>query len=472
MVREISKTMVRLKKEIYDWLSANQKGIVHISDKIWRYAELPMQEKKSSRALCDWLRKEGFHVDTGISGMETAFLGEFSLGSGSPVIGFLAEYDALPGNSNKVVPRHDPIVEGGPGHGCGHNLIAAGETAAAIAVKNEMERRNIPGKIRVYGTPGEELLIGKVFMARNGLFDDCDVLLTSHPAAITAASARPCYSIISTEFTFLGESCHMTSSPEVGRNALDAAQVANIAINMRMKHMAKGTLVEYVIPDGGYQPNVVPDASKVWYFVRHPDVSRVKDAYKNIVDAVSGAALATGCASEEQFITGCYGYLPNVRLGKLIYDNAKMIGPPIFSDEERRFASELQKNYGFEIKEPMHEGIEFLKEGLGMYGQDDGDASWINPLGRLNYAFPRGVPFHGWGYTAVSGSTIGQKGMMFSAKALAATAVDILMVPKVLQDIKKEHKNRTKGFNYTSLVPDSVSPITGDFIKHHIKTRW
>ena len=463
----------RLKKNILEWLNKEQKSIIEISDKLWSYAELAMQEKQSSMTLCNWLSKEGFRIETGTSGMSTAFLAEFSSGSGSPVVAFLTDLDAVPCVSNKVVPWHEPIVEGGPGHGCGHPLICAGNTAAAIAVKNEMERLDIEGTVRVYGCPAEELLIGKAFMARDGLFDDCDVIMTSHPTSMNAANANTCCALLSTEFTFFGQTCLTSGFPEAGRNALDAAQLTAIAVNMRKNHMARGTVVEHVIPDGGCQPNVVPDFSKVWFMIRHADVNCVKDAYDKIVDAVKGATIATGTTSKEQFLSFCYGYLPNERLGRLIYDNAKMVGPPIFSDKEKRFANELRKNYGLEeIEEPIHEGIQFLKGGLDMYAQDGGDASWINPLASLNCAFPRDITFHGWGITAVSGSSIGHKGLMFCAKTLAATAADILTLPKWVEEIKGEHKERTRDFRYRCLVPDGVKPITEDFMKHHVKSRW
>ncbi len=460
-----------LKKRILEWLSKNEKHIIEISDRIWRYAELAMQESNSSSTLCDWLSKEKFRVKNGISGMSTAFVAEFSIGSGSPVVAFLAEFDALPGISNMVVPFHEPIVKGGPGHGCGHNLIGTANTAAAIAVKNGLESLGVDATIRIFGTPGEELLIGKIFMAKDGFFDDCDAILTSHPTYVTAANTNACYFLISSEFTFYGESCHMTETPEVGRNALDAVQLANVAANMRRKHMAHGTVLEYVISEGGHQPNVVPDVSKVWYMVRHPDVNCTKDAYQKICEAVKGAAIATGTTSKEQFITGAYGYLPNERLGEIIYANAMMVGPPTFSKEEKQFANKIRTNYGFgEMEQPIHEGVEFRKEGLDLYAQDDGDASWISPLGRVNYAFPRGIPFHGWGFTAVSGSSIGHKGMMFSAKTLGAAAADLLTNPSLVEEIKTEHKERTKDFHYKSLVPDDVNPITEEFMKLHVKS--
>ncbi len=469
----IEENTPELKKTALQWLDKNRRTLIRLSDKIWEYAEVGMQEEKSAKALHNWLRKNGFYIRTGISGMPTAFLAEFSRGSGSPVIGLLAEYDALPGNSNKKVPRHEPLKEGGPGHGCGHNLIGVGAAAAAVAIKKSIEKLKINATVRVYGTPGEELLVGKVFMARDGLFDDCDVILTSHPGDINAASAIPCYFFISTEFTFFGESCHLPSMPEIGRNALDAAQLAIISTNMRNKHMKKDTIIEYVIPDGGFQPNVIPDVSKVWFFVRHRELSGLKDAYKKVIESVRGAAISTGTTWQEKFITGCYGYLPNDRLAKLIYDNAMMIGPPTFTNKEKHFANEIRKNYGFtEVNEPIHEDIDLLRGIMGTYSQDDGDASWINPLGKLKYAFPRDIPVHGWGFTALSGTSIGHKGMMFAAKTITATGIDILMRQDVLKEIKNEHKGRTKGFKYACLVPPNIKPITRDFMKYHVKTRW
>jgi len=463
----------QLKKRVLKSLNENQKTLIEVCDKLWRTPELAMQESGTSRILRDWLDREGFHVETGISDMRNAFLAEFAQGSNAPVIAFLTDLDAVPGVSNKVVPRRKPIVEGGPGHGCGHPQINAGNVGAAIAVKNEMERMGLDGTIRVYGAGAEELLIAKVFMARDGLFDDCDVILTSHPTSMNAANSNTCCALLSTEFTFFGQSCLTAKNPEAGRSALDAAQLAAIAVSMRKSYMARGTVVEYVIPDGGSQPNTVPDVSKVWFMVRHQNESWVKDAYQKILNAVKGAAIATGTTSKENFLTFCYGYLPNERLGRLIYNNAKIVGPPTFTDDEKRFANEIRKNYGLEeIAEPIHEGLEFLKDGLDMYAQDGGDASRIAPLASVNCAFPKDITVHGWGTTAISGSSIGQKGMMFCAKTLAATAADILTKPEVLVEIKKEFNFRTNDRKYECLVPQDIKPISEDFMKYHVKTRW
>ena len=463
----------RLKERVLESLAKNQKVLIEVCDELWRTPELAMQELKTSRLLCDWLTKEGFLVKTGISGMQTAFLAEFTQGSRTPVIAFLTDLDAVPGVSNKVVPWREAIYQGGPGHGCGHAQINAGNVGAAIAVKNEMKKLKLDGTIRVYGGAGEELLMAKVFIARDGLFDKCDIILTSHPSALNAANANTCCALLSTEFTFLGQTCLAAKNPEAGKSALDAAQLATIAVSMRKAYMARGTVVEYVIPDGGSQPNAVPDFSKVWFMVRHPDAACVKDAYQKILDAVKGATLATGTTFTEQFLTFCHGYLPNEKLGKLIYDNAKIVRPPVFSDEENRFANNIRKNYGLEeLEEPIHEGLEFLKDGLDMYAQDGGDASFIAPLASVNCAFTKDIPFHGWGTTAVSGSSIGHKGMMFCAMTLAATAADILTRSEVLQEIKKEHKNRTKDKKYQCLVPQDITPISEDFMKYHVKLRW
>lgn len=465
--------MDTLKKAVLDWIDTSAIALVKLSDQLWGLPELAMQERETSIILRDWLHRSGFHVASGAAGMPTAFVAEFAVGSGTPVIAFLADMDAVPGVSNKEVPWKEPIVEGGPGHGCGHPQINAGNIGAAVALRTQMERLGIDGTIRVYGAPAEELLVGKVFMARDGLFDDCDVILTSHPTFLNAANSNTCCALLSTEFSFYGQSCLTAKNPEAGRSALDAAQLVTMAVSMRRNYMARGTVVEYVIPDGGVQPNVVPEVSHVWFMVRHPQVSWVQDAHKKIQDAAQGAALATGTTLTEQLLTFCYGYVPNERLGGLVYENAKLVGSPVFSVEEKEFANELRRNYGLEkLDDPINEGLEFLKGGVDMYAQDGGDASWMAPLASVNCAFPKDITFHGWGTTAVSGSSIGHKGMMFCAKTLAATAADVVVQPKLLEDIKEEHRHRTKGYTYKCLVPENVKPIREDFMNHHIRPRW
>ena len=458
------------KARVTGWIDENAQRIFDISDEIWDHPELAMGEERAADLLCDLLDGEGFDVDRGVAGMPTAFVAEHSVGSGSPVVGILAEYDALPALSNEVVSRKQPIVEGGPGHGCGHNLIGTGNTAAAIALSHAMASDGIDGTVRVYGTPGEELLISKVFMARDGLFDDCDVILTSHPTWENAANANSCYALLSAEFTFHGESCHMPSTPQTGRNALDAAIMTINGANTRKKHMHKDTVVEYVVPDGGLQPNIVPDVSRVWFFVRHPTVSQVLTDFEKVRDAAGGAATSTGTELEERFITGCYGYLPNDRIAEVIYENALEVGPPTFTEEEETFAGEIMAEYDVPGRsEPLHTDVDLLADGVDKYSQDDGDASWIAPLGRFNYAFPRRVPYHGWGFTAVSGSSIGRKGMLFNAKTLATSAIDVLTRPGLLEEIQAEHGDRTEGFSYDCLVPDDVDPITAEFVQERLR---
>ena len=466
-------TNKQLKKWVVESLSRKQKALIAVCDRLWNTPELAMQESRTSEFLCRLLRKEGFHVQTGTSGMRNAFIAEFGRGSRKPVVAFLTDLDAVPGVSNKAVPYRDPLVEGGAGHGCGHPQINAGNVGAAIAVKRGIEKMKIDGTIRVYGGVGEELLVGKVFLARDGLFDDCDAVLNSHPTFLNAANSNTCCSLLSAEFTFFGQSCLAAKNPEAGRSALDAAQLAAMAVSMRKSYMARGTVCEYVIPDGGSQPNAVPDIAKIWFMARHPEVKWVEDAYGKIVDAVKGAAIATGTTSKERLLTFCYGYLPNERLGRLIYDNARMVGAPTFTAAEKKFANEIRKNYGLDdIPEPIHEGIEFVKGGVDMYAQDGADASYIAPMATVNCAFPRDVSVHGWGTTAVSGSSIGHKGLMFCAKTLAATAADILTRPDTLKEIKDEFQSRTQGRKYQCLLPEDVKPIGEDFMNYHVKQRW
>ncbi len=463
----------QLKERVLKSLSRDEKALIEVCDRLWSTPELAMQESRTSAFLCKLLRKAGFQVRTGISGMRNAFFAEFRRGKGTPVVAFLTDLDAVPGVSNKVVPFSDPVVPGGAGHACGHPQINAGNVGAAIALSRGIEKMGLEGTIRVYGGVGEELLVGKVFMARDGLFDDCDVVLNSHPTFLNAANANTCCSLLSTEFTFFGQSCLAAKNPEAGRSALDAAQLAAIAVSMRKSYMARGTVCEYVIPDGGSQPNAVPDVSKIWFMVRHPDVGWVKDAYGKILEAVKGAAIATGTTSKERFLTFCYGYLPNERLGRVIYDNARAVGAPAFTAAEKSFANELRKNYGLpELTEPIHEGVEFVKGGVDMYAQDGGDASYIAPMATVNCAFPRDISVHGWGTTAVSGNSIGHKGLMFCAKTLAATAADILTGPSLLKEIKDEFRSRMQGRKYQCLLPKGTKPIGEDFMGYHVSRRW
>ncbi len=256
--------MERMKSHALEWIDEGRERFIDIAKTIWNHPELAMEEHRSSALLADELEREGFEVQRGVADMPTAFVATW--GSDSPTIGFLCEYDALPGLSNEAVPERKPIVEGGPGHGCGHNLIGTASMAAAMAVRSILEAGKFPGTVKVFGTPAEETLAGKVFMTREGVFEGLDAVLTWHPYGKNRATYEGSLALLSVRFAFEGKTCHIPSRPEAGRNSLDAAELMNVAANMRRKHFPPETTLEYVQLEGGAFPNVTPDRAEVWYF--------------------------------------------------------------------------------------------------------------------------------------------------------------------------------------------------------------
>ncbi|MGH7267218.1 MAG: amidohydrolase [Candidatus Rokuibacteriota bacterium] len=453
--------MSKVKTIATDWLDGEADRIDGLSRRIWQMAEPALHEKQSATVLVDALRAAGFRVDEAVASIPTAFTA--SWGEGSPTIGFLAEYDALPGLSNAPEPRRSPVVEGGAGHGCGHNLIGTGSTAAAIAASVALRREGRPGTIKVFGTPAEETLVGKVFMVRAGIFDGLDAALTWHPQHYTRVADERCLALLSVRFAFHGRTCHIPSAPEAGRNALDAVELMNVAVNMRRKHMSYGVTIEYVVTEGGAFPNVTPALARVWYFIRSPRVPDVEAVYAQVQAAARGAALATGTTVESRMVTSCYGYLPNTAMADLLYQNLHTVGAPRFSREERSFATELVKTV---VSEPPSEatvldgGLQRVGDEVGPYSQDDGDLSWLTPLNTFHVAaWPNGVPAHTWQAAASCGTTIGTKAMMSAARTLAHTGLDLFTDAAALARVRAEFRERTKGFVYRSLVPAEVSAL-------------
>ncbi|MFT4946124.1 MAG: aminobenzoyl-glutamate utilization protein B [Natronomonas sp.] len=461
--------MDQLKQTAVDWVNSEAETITGLAEEQWERPQLPMCEEYAATALSEWLEDEGFEVELGVSNMETAFVAEYAVGDGGPTVGFIAEYDALADLSNVSEPVKEPLEEDAPGHGCGHNLIGTGNIAAAIAVKEALVESGTDGTVRVYGSPGEELLISNVFMTRDGLFEGDDMVLTSHPKGRNpTASTQSSLALISTEFVFHGQSCHTPSSPEEGRHALDAAVQLINGANALDKHMDQDTIIEYVITEGGYQPNVVPSISKVWFFIRNPDVEKARESYEKIRSAAEGAATATDTELEEAFITGCHPYLMNDTITETIYENAVDLGGPSYSEEERELAQELLDEYEIEADEPIKEEVKLEKGGLTLASQDDGDTSWVVPMGRLQYPYPTDVPLHTWGATVASGSSLGQTGMLFNAKTLACTAIDAIADPELLAAIEDEFETATVDYEYECLAPEDVEPIDGDWVQERL----
>lgn len=440
------------KDEIAASTDAKESEYAHIAKEIWGFAELAFSEVKSSSLLQSKLKEEGFSVEVGVAGLKTAFVASY--GKGKPIIGILAEFDALPGMSQDAVPERKPLVKDGPGHGCGHNLFGTGSIAAAIAVKDWLAKSSSSGTIRVYGTPAEEKGAGKVHMAQAGLFDDVDVVLHWHPWDENDASPQTTLAIVSAKFRFYGRSSHAAVAPERGRSALDGVEAMNYMVNLLREHIPPDSRIHYVITHGGLAPNVVPDFAEVHYFVRDYKIEILKDIWSRIINAAEGAAQGTGTRVEYEISVGNHGILINETLARLMDKNLRLIGGVKYTAEEKTFAEAISKTLGQDSKalgiaqEIQPYELKKLK-GSG----DVGDVSMITPTaGVLTAAWVPGTAAHTWQATAASGMSIGTKGMIVAAKTMAFTAVDVFMNPSYAEQAQKELKEkRGADFKYRPL---------------------
>jgi len=455
-------------------LNANKDKLIALAKDIWEHPELGLRETRSSRLFADELEKAEFLVDRGIDQMPTAFVA--SWGEGKPVIGILGEYDALPGLSQRVSAAKEPVEEGAPGHGCGHNLLGVGSLGAALAAKEAMEKDGIKGTIRYYGCPAEETMVGKIFMARAGVFDDLDAAISWHP--FYANTVWSCSSLAMNSFkvNFRGVASHAAATPEAGRSALDGVQLMDVGANYLREHIVQEARIHCVITDGGEAPNVVPPFAQVWYYVRAPLREQVDDIYSRMLDIAKGAALMTGTTFDIDFLTGGYDMLPNDRLGELLLEKLKQVGPPKFTNKERDFAKQLQaalppdaventlRSYGLtreEVGDPLCEKIvePFDKGKVLPASTDVGDVSHITPTAQITTCCQAlGTPVHSWQNTASVGSSIGFKGMMLAAKALALAALDLETKPDILKVARDEFEKKTRGKKYVSPLPEGIVP--------------
>lgn len=442
-----------------EWITDHSAELGSVSDDIWRYAEIAMTEYKSSRRLADLLEKYGFRVERNVAGMPTAFVATY--GSNEPVIGILAEYDALPGLSQKAIPKQEPVEAGKPGHGCGHNLFGAASVGGALAVKSVIEKFKIPGTIKLYGCPAEETVDGKVFMVRAGLFDGVSAVLHWHPGDSTRASLGSSLAMNSFKVTFFGKTAHAAGAPWEGRSALDAVELMNHAVNMMREHVKPTVRMHYVITNGGRAPNIVPNEATVWYFVRDLDRKSVEEAYAWMLKIAEGAALATQTTYKIHSLTGVHETIPNRTGAELIQKNLESIGPPLFTEEEQIFAKTIQTAIG-KKQQGLHSAIAPLEEPKGdtpMGSTDVADVGWQTPVAGFTVATePAGTPGHHWSAVACGGMSIGKKGMEVAAKALAFSAIDLLENAHVLQTMRDEWKQRMIGRSYNSPIPPEQKP--------------
>ncbi|ASV31399.1 amidohydrolase [Maribacter cobaltidurans] len=445
----------KTKKDVLKSLDAKSEMYSDISQQIWNLAEMGYQEQKSSALLQKTLADAGFTIKKGVAGIPTAFIAEY--GSGSPVVAIMGEYDALPGLSQEAVAEKKS-AGGAAGHACGHHLFGTASTAAAIATKEWMDANKKQGTIRFYGTPAEEGGSGKVYMVREGVFDDVDIALHWHPGAQNAANAGAALANKSAKFRFHGFSAHAAAAPEQGRSALDGVEAMDMMVNMMREHVPSDARIHYVITSGGKAPNVVPDFAEVYYYARHAKRDVVIDIFDRIVKAAEGAAMGTGTTVDYEMIGGTHELLPNLTLQKVMYDNLTEVGGFDYTSEEKEFADKIAKSLGKEKADlSITKNIQPYKtEGKPGGSTDVGDVSFTVPtVGMSAATWVPGTPAHSWQAVAAGGTSIGKKGMMVAAKTLTLTAIDVFSDKKLVENAKKEfNEKRGADFEYIPLLGD------------------
>lgn len=451
------------KKAVIQSLEAKKQQYVNVATNIWNLAELGYKEGKSANLLQSMLKEEGFTIETGVAGIPTAFTATF--GSGTPVIGVLGEYDALPGFSQDAVPFKKELAGNTNGHACGHHLFGSASAAAAIAVKNWLKTTGRKGTIRFYGTPAEEGGAGKVYMVRAGLFQDVDAVIHWHPGDDNNANPISSLSNKSAKFRFRGIASHAAASPERGRSALDAVEALNYMVNMMREHIPEKSRVHYVITRGGEAPNVVPAFAEVYYYIRHPEMDVVKDLFNRVTKAAEGAALGTGTTMDYEVIHGVYNLLPNQILSTNLYENLKTVGGVTYDKTEEDFALKIfpslnRKDVNISDAALVKPYADQSDEAFG--STDVGDISWLVPTAGISSAtWVPGTAAHSWQAVAAGGMSIGHKGMMVAAKTMALTIMDCLVSPEMLKNAKLELLKRRGGdqFKYEALLGDRNPPL-------------
>jgi aminobenzoyl-glutamate utilization protein B len=446
------------KKAILQKMDAGADHYGKISRQIWEFAELGYKEQKSATLLISELRSAGFKIQQNIAGIPTAFTATW--GQGKPVIGIMGEYDALPGLSQDISPERKPLIAGGPGHGCGHNLLGTASLFAAVIVKNWMEGNKISGTLRFYGTPAEEGGGGKLYMARSGAFDDVDTVLSWHPGDRNGASLQSSLAIISAKFKFYGKPAHAGAAPEAGRSALDGLMIMAQSIEFLREHVPETTRIHYVITNGGSAPNIVPDYAEMFLYARHPSMPVLDKIWDRILKCAQAGALASETRMEMEFIDSSYNTLPNDALSALVDKNMRMVGGVPYTAEEQAFAETIRKTLPDRTRAiGTQEKIEAPKEGTGSASTDAGDISWLHPMSSMTAAtFVPGVPAHSWQSAACAGMSIGRKGMVVAAKSLVLTAMDLYTDPAQIAAAKTSFDKRRAGFEYKSRVPEGHQP--------------
>jgi len=451
------------KEEAVASIERHKSDIIALSDQVWRFAETALREVRSAQALADYAEKQGFAVERGVAGLPTAFVASY--GEGRPIIGVLGEYDALPGLSQKAQAAKEALEAGAPGHGCGHNLLGAAALSAALAIKDLMAAGKLKGTIRFYGTPAEEAVGGKVYMARAELFNDLDVCLSWHPGDKTQVAVDSSQAIVEFIVEFSGRTAHAAADPWNGRSAVAAMELFMTGLNRMREFVKPSVRMHYSILNGGDVPNVVPAYAKLWCWLRDSKGAGVERLLARARKIAEGAAMMAEVESKITVQGGSWETLVNLTGAKVMFANLERLGPIAFTPEEQEFAKEIQRATGVEPKgldgsvrpwaapKPDPEGG----------STDVGDVSWFVPmLGLSATTAPVEAPWHAWPTVACAGMSIGHKGLIYAAKAMATTMVDLYEDPKTVQAIQAEFKEKTKGVVYKPFVPEGPPPLPKD----------
>jgi aminobenzoyl-glutamate utilization protein B len=427
-------------------------GLTASARQVWELAEVGFHEERSTEVLQKQLRAAGFKIQTGISGIPTAFVA--TAGSGGPVIALLAEYDALPGLSQADIAQ-EKSLGGAAGHACGHNLLGAASVTAAIALKQWLQKTGTPGTIRIYGSPAEEGGFAKVYFVRDGLFKDVDTVISWHPGGSNGASQGRMLSMLTAKFSFTGVASHAAAAPEKGRSALDGVEIHNVAVNYLREHVPQETRIHYTITDGGDQPNIVPAHAQSFYYVRHYDPAVVQDVWDRVKKAADGAALATGTKVSVEIIGGSYGTLPNDTLGRIVDANLRRVGGYNYTPVEADYAKAVASTLLGKPADSYPSKIEPYDFGRKSSASSDvGDISWVVPTSSLSTAtWVPGTPPHSWQAASASGTSIGIKGAVIAAKTMALTGAELFRNPDEVKAAKAElEASRGKDFVYQPLL--------------------
>ena len=423
---------------------------------IWEYAEVGYKEVKSAALHIQHLKDAGFTVETGVAGIPTAFVATY--GSGSPAIGILAEYDALPGINQSASAERDPIVGKNAGHACGHHLFGTASVSAGIAIKELIAAGKLKGTIKVFGTPAEEGGSGKVFLVRAGLFNNLDAVIHWHPDDVNAITTTSALANKSAKFKFYGISAHAAAAPDQGRSSLDAVEAMDNMVNMMREHVPQETRIHYVITSGGKAPNVIPDFAEVYYYVRHPKRKDVVEIFDRVVKAAEGAALGTGTTMKYDIIGGTHDLLINKTLAEAMQINLEKVGGVSYTEAELNFAKKLEASFVGAKVDLATAGtvrpISYISEG-NSGSTDVGDVSYALPTVGLRAAtWVPGTAAHSWQAVASGGTEIGTKGMLVASKTMALTAIDLMSNPVLLAKAMEEFIKSKGDYKYKALLGD------------------